>query len=136
MMHQPPASQEVVLFQDSEVTVTTGRFQIGATMYPIRGITSVSSGFWNQPGSKGAAWLFAVLALVTIASTGTNPTGGWVLAAIFAALAVVSSVRATTTVWHTVVVHTGGMQQTAVTTKDQQRRDAIVAALHRAVTGG
>lgn len=134
MMYQPP-SQEVVLFQDAEVLVTSGRFQVGAVMYPVRGITAVSAGYWSQPGSKAIAWMLVILAFLAVASSGANARGGMILGGLFLVGALVSALRSTATAWHTVVVHTGGMQQTAVTTKDQQRRDAIVAALHRATSG-
>ena len=127
---------EVVLYQDAEgVLVTSTRFQVGAVMYPMRGITAVAAGYWSQPGSKTAAWVFLTLALITVALAAANPRGALILAAIFVVLAIVSAVRAKRIIWHTVMVHTGGMQQTAVTTADQARRDAIVAALHRATVG-
>lgn len=127
---------EVVLYQDAEgVLVTSARFQVGAVMYPMRGITAVAAGYWSQPGSKAIAWLFMTLALVTIACAAENPRGALILASIFVVLALVSAVRAKPVLWHTVMVHTGGMQQTAVTTNNQARRDAIVAALHRATMG-
>lgn len=138
---QPP--QEVVLYQDGYVTVTTGRFTVGGNMYPIRNITAVSATEWHQPPSRaGAVWAilagfgFAFLGLGFIAlSEPDKAIALFVTAALCFGIGVLLWRSGRWAHCYIVQIATGGMQQNAVQTANKEQRDAILAALHRASSG-
>lgn len=147
---------ETVLYQDQFTTVTSTRFMVGAQMYPIRGITAVSSGESHHPPRRGmaifiglvgaACALLALLVLVapapaqaSAAGPAPSPVGGALCIGTFgAAMLAVAAWEYRKQKWrheYIVQIFTGGMQHNAVVTDDKARQEAILSALHRACAG-
>ena len=127
---------ETVLHQDGDVTVTTTRLVVGATMYPVRGLTAVQ-GVTIAP-SRVAAQVLALMAVVLtclsvllFASDAGSPLA-LALPVVLLGLSVVAFVRAKSL--YAVRVWTAGGQVDAVVLRDWPRVYAIVEALHRAVS--
>ncbi len=138
-MMQPPMlgwgpPQEVTLYQDAAgVTVTSSRLVVGATVYPIRGLTAVQ--YVELPKSHGPSKLLAVLSVFAFMVNASDAlVGGLILAVFLFALAIVIAVKTKPEL--AIRVLTAGGQIDAVVTKDRARADQIVAALNRAVAGG
>ena len=130
MYAQPP--QEQMIYQDGQVTVTTARFVVGPTLYPIRGITAVQP--IVIPAERGAAVIAClgggVILLLGIAtrSLGFGAFGvllGLIGVGLWMAAHPVYVVR----VW------TAGGQVDAVSSNELVRIQTIVSALHRATMG-
>lgn len=130
---QPPV--EAVLYQvaGDEVTVTTSRFIVGGTMYPVRNITAVQL-IRGEP-SRARAWaalLGVPFSMWVMGKPGLEMVGLVLLAVSFLA-AMVLYVTATGLL--VVRMATAGGQVDAVTTSNEERAKAIVGALHRATVG-
>jgi len=132
-----------VLYQDTQVTVTTTRFQAGPDMYPIRNISAVSADERhtqreNPADTSGAILCFIAGALAIIGAVSSL----WSLVAAppFLIAGAVLAYRAEPKRWteshYVIIVNTAGMQRPAFWTTDRAHRDAILTALHRAVAGG
>lgn len=133
-----PAGQEVILYQDADVVVTTGRFSVGQKMYPIRNLTSVEAAEHHTPANRSGAYLAFLLALssgclVNQSATPIRPL--LILTVPLVALGVFLWRRAKPKAEWIVRIHTAGVQANAYTTNDKSRRDAILAALHSACAG-
>jgi len=123
--------QETVYYQSPVATVTTTRFVVGATMYPINGITSV--GAVTLPRSF-AGWLIAASAAGMWGVGHTSGEGGLVRGipgvAVMLGLLAVAFLRKSK---YAVRVTTAGGQSDALVSADLAMIQAIVAALHQAV---
>ena len=131
-----PQSSEAVLYQDSDVSVTTARMTVGSTMYPVRGLTAVQ--LILVPSAQipakilvGIAIFFGLVALLdAIADVGRST---WVLPVILLVVAVVVSLKAKPR--YAVRIWTAGGQVDAIVLKDLARSQAIITALNQAVVG-
>lgn len=137
MYSQPPGwgpPQEVTLYQDAGgVMVTSARLVVGATVYPIRGLTAVQ--YVELPQSHTAAkWLVVASIGLFLVMVGQNGTSAVICAGPVFALAIFIAVKSKPEL--AVRILTAGGQIDAVTTSDRNRADQIVAALNRAVAGG
>lgn len=130
MYAQPP--QEQMIYQDGQVTVTTARFVVGPTLYPIRGITAVQP--IVIPANRGnaiAVGLAASAMLVLGVATSSPGVGG---VGVILALVAVGLWMAAHPVY-IVRVWTAGGQVDAVSSNELVRIQTIVSALHRATMG-
>lgn len=130
---QPVGEQVLYQVDGDNVTVTTARFVVGGTMYPIRNITAVQL-VRGEP-SRALAWLIAMgipLALWVMTTRGSELLGLILLGAsgigFFAAYLTAKGPLV-------VRVATSGGQVDAVTTDNEERAKAIVGALHHATIG-
>lgn len=137
MYSQPPGwapPQEVTLYQDATgVIVTNARLVVGATVYPIRGLTAVQ--YVQLPASHTVPKVLVGVALLTfVMNASESLVGGSIMAAIFVVLAVVIAARTKPDL--SIRILTAGGQIDAVVTPDAERAGRIVAALNQAVAGG
>lgn len=133
---------EKIYYQDAQVMVSASRFQAGPTMYPIRNISAVASRETHneqvKPAEHAPAIACALLALVPVCFVGQSP---WALVGmpVFGIAALVLAVRAKELRWvetaYWVSVHTNGVDCPVYWTRDRSHRDAIVNALHQAISG-
>jgi len=143
--------QEQVFYQDQHgVVVTSSRLVVGSQMYPMRGITAVSTGEKHFPPKRGFAIFIGLVGavvllvgLLAIAGSATGngdqgATGTGLCFGVFGALMLAGGVweyrRQQWRHEYAVLIQTGGMQQAAVVTADAGRRDQILAALHAATS--
>lgn len=147
---------EAVLYQDQFTTVTSTRFMVGAQMYPIRGITAVSSNERHYPPQRGMAifvgllgGLFLLAALIVLiapapaaasaSGDSPSPVGSFICTGLFGAMMLAWGMREyRKQQWrheYTVQIFTGGMQHNALVVSDKAQHDAILSALHRAIAG-
>jgi hypothetical protein len=125
---------EQTFYQDQHgVTVTNTRFVVGPQMYPIRGITSVSSSDKTHPPQRGFEVILAMLGLLlALFGLAGKSLGIVAVGIVMFAGAKWSAARKKWRHEHSVLIQTGGMQQAALVTEDKERRDKILAALHSA----
>lgn len=104
-------------------------------MYPIRNLTSVEAAEHHTPANRSGAYFVFLLALCSGCLVGQSTTP-WrpllILTAPLVVLGVFLWRRAKPKSSWIVRIHTAGTQQDALVTSDKPRRDAILAALHRA----
>lgn len=136
-------SSEKTYYQDAQVLVTSARFQVGGTMYPIRNLAAVGVDERHSPrveeGNRGPAWLCFIGALTPVCMVKDYPAALAAMPVLFI-LGVVLLARAKDRHWtesvYAVTVNTNGVQQHAFYTPQREHRDAIVGALHQAIAGG
>lgn len=134
---------ERIYYQDSQIMVSSTRFQVGPTMYPIRNLAAVSAEEHHRPmvqkGDTSIALLLGIFALLPVCFVGQDPRV-MIATPLFGVGALVFAARAKDKHWtesaYTVVVNTNGINQHAYWTPNRGQRDAIVAALHQAIAGG
>ena len=120
-MNEP--RQENVLFSEGNVKVTTARFVVKTTTYPIAGITAVSHD--SIPVSRVLPILLVLVGILALAIK------IWLLG-IFLALCGILAL-AFMKPKHTVGIATAGGQIKAVESSDGPYIERIVVALNRAV---
>jgi hypothetical protein len=124
--------QEQVLFNEGQVTVTTARFQVGATMYPIAGITAVTIA--KQPPNRAPLLLVALVLGMGLACMGAKDNASGLIAfglLVFIGLSVLAFVGLKPT--FAVAMATAGGQKNAVTSQNEEWIRRIVDALNQAV---
>lgn len=134
-MYPPQPHAEQLLHQDATVTVTTARFVVNGTVYPIRGLTAmqyVETPADYAPAAKvllGGVVLGAVIAFFGGGSTlATLCAGCGFVAAVLAAVSAKPS--------YVIRVMTAAGQADVFVSPDKARSGAIATALNRAVAGG
>lgn len=128
-----PSPHEQVYYQDaSGVLVSTSRFVVGSTMYPIRGITAVQAIL--IPPDRNVAKFVAILGLCALCLIGSAREVSVALCVLLLAGAIYLAVHAKPT--GVVRISTAGGQADAIKSKDVAAIQQIVTALHRATMGG
>lgn len=135
-MYPPQPYAEQVLHQDPNVTVTTARFVVNGTTYPIRGLTAVQ--YVELPASYTSS--IAVL----LGGVGAGLFGaafnegslhhllGWTAGGAVLAIATAQGMKPT----FVIRVVTAAGQADVFTSHDKARSGAIATALNRAIAGG
>lgn len=129
MQSQP---SEVPLYNDGQVVVTTARFVVGSTLYPIRGITAVQPVV--IPANRSGGIITALVGLCILMIAVMKEDGGFgLIGVIVTGVGVAVAVAAKAT--YIVRAWIAGGQVDAVASPDWARIQQIVAALHRATMG-
>jgi hypothetical protein len=112
-----------MFLSEQGIVVSSSRFVVGATTYPLAGITSVSS--FVIPAKRMAGILLLVLGLIVLLA------GGYVFGAITAAIGILILVVVKPT--YVVRMATAGGQVDALVSKDAHYIQRVVGALNQAV---
>lgn len=138
--HMMPSNVEQVLLQGGSVTITTARFVVGATSYPLRGITSVTA--VKLPRELTTVKLlafFGVVLLVVVLSANadrdavTQAITAMICAGPLFALALVFFRRAKSE--YVVRITTASGAVDAVRLNDLAATQSVVSTLNRALAG-
>jgi hypothetical protein len=134
-MYPPQPHAEQLIHQDANVLVTTARFVVNGTVYPIRGLTAMQ--YIEVPADYTDA-AKVLLGGIALGLLGAIFGGGLTLAAVGAggglAVAVLAALSAKPR--YVVRVMTAAGQADVFTSPDKARAGAIATALNRAVAGG
>lgn len=127
------ASEDQVFLEDGNVTVTRTRFQVGADMYPVAGLTAVST--LKLPKNYMPAivcFIGAALALLSgLSSLGRIDVVPWAAFLGFTLLAIVFVVISKAK-W-AVSIATAGGQRNAIISEDRAFVEKVVKALTQAI---
>ena len=138
--HMMPSNVEQVLLQGGSVTITTARFIVGATSYPLRGITSVTAVKLPRELTtvKWVAFFGVVLLVVVLSANAdrdavTQAITAMICAGPLFAIALVSFRRAKSE--YVVRITTASGAVDAVRLNDLAATQSVVSTLNRALAG-
>lgn len=128
---------EPTLFSDNEITVTPSRFVVGSTMYPTRNISSVTADETHTPPARGFSIFVGLLAFLVavFAVAGQSPIAG-VFAVVMSAGAASEWRKKKASHSYSISINFMNERRQAFSTDDKARRDKVLEALYRAVSGG
>lgn len=133
-MYAPPHPVEHGIYQDPQVLVTTARFVVNGTTYPVRGLTAVQ--YVERPADyAGAAKVLLGGIAVGLVAAMFGSSGAFATCAAAGAI-LAAVVAAGQKPLFVIRVATAGGQMDAFSTHDKARAGAVASALNRAVAGG